>query len=172
MTKTTSEKTEQIFEATKAKFGFIPNVMTEMAKSSVLLHAYASVQAAMRDGVLTPKQQQAVQLAISERNGCGYCKAAHGAAVAMTGLDSKSVEAIKSAGDPSDPDVAPYVRAARVLVDKRGNLTPSDVISLETDGVDRERLYEIIAIIGAKIMTNWTNHIGHTPLDRQFGGQK
>lgn len=170
MATTSPEKVEQIFEKTKKKFGFVPNVMKEMAKSPVLLEAYAGVQTALRNGVLTPKQQQAVQLAISERNGCGYCKAAHGAAAKMAGIDPDSVEAIRNAGDPADREVAPYVFAARTLMDKQGNLTPGDLASLESMGIDRERLYEMIAIVGAKIMTNWTNHIGHTPLDPQFGG--
>jgi len=167
----TSEKIDQIFEKTKAKFGFVPNVMREMAKSPALLQAYVSTQAALRDSALTPRQLQAVQLAISERNGCDYCTAAHGAAAKMAGVTPETVDAIKSAAELQDHDVGPYVHAARLLTDKGGHLTPDDIASLESIGIDRVRLYDIIAIAGAKLMTNWTNHIGKTQLDPQFGGR-
>lgn len=53
-------------------------------------------------------------------------------------------------------------------MEKRGWLTPEELRQAEAKGISRNRLYEIIAYIGLKTMTNYINHIAHTPIDAQF----
>ncbi len=38
----------------------------------------------------------------------------------------------------------------------------------EASGISRERLYEIVAYIGLKTITNYVNHMAHTPVDEVF----
>ena len=39
---------------------------------------------------------------------------------------------------------------------------------LEARGLDRAALYEIIALIGIKTITNYINHLAHTPVEEVF----
>ena len=50
----------------------------------------------------------------------------------------------------------------------RGLLAPGDLTSLEAEGVDRSQLYEVVALIALKTLSNYVNHIAHTPVDEAF----
>ena len=45
----------------------------------------------------------------------------------------------------------------------------NDVDTLEQDGIDRPKVYEIVAWIGLKTLSNSVNHLAHTPIDEAFG---
>jgi uncharacterized peroxidase-related enzyme len=164
----TNEKIDAIFGAMEKKFGFVPNVAKEMARSSACLAGYVALQQALASGVLTKKENQAVQLAVSKVSGCEYCMAAHGTGAKAAGLTAEDIQAITSKRLPADSEIVPAVRAAWLLLEKQGNLSGEDLAALEAEGIDREHVYEIIAVIAAKIMTNWVNHIGKTEIDPQF----
>jgi len=36
-------------------------------------------------------------------------------------------------------------------------------------GVSRFQLYEVVALVGLKTISNYINHIAHTTIDREFG---
>lgn len=162
--------TEEILSSVKAKFGFVPNILAEMTKSPSAAQVYLKGQEIMAGATLTAKEQQVVSLAISTANKCDYCRSAHRAASRSMGVSPEDLETIESGGTPSDQRLSNLVLATRRLAEKRGWLDNADVSELEGMGINREQLYEIVAIIGLKTMTNYINHISHVPIDPQFGG--
>ncbi|MEE9258335.1 MAG: carboxymuconolactone decarboxylase family protein [Nitrospinaceae bacterium] len=166
----TQSANEEIFEDCKTKFGFVPNVIREMAKSRVPARLYLKAQEYLAEGVLTPQEQQAVQLAVSVENECHYCQAAHTAGGKMTGCELSDLESVKQGGLPGDPGMANVTHAARLVVRKKGWLGEDELKELEQKGIDRARLYEIITLIGLKTITNYINHIAHTPIDDELKG--
>ena len=64
--------------------------------------------------------------------------------------------------------MAPIVVTTRLILQKRGWLTAEELRNAEGNGISKTRLYEIIAYIGLKTITNYINHIAHTPVDSQF----
>lgn len=64
--------------------------------------------------------------------------------------------------------MAPIVETTRLILQKRGWLTAEELRNAEGNGISKTRLYEIIAYIGLKTITNYINHIAHTPVDSQF----
>lgn len=159
---------DQVLEQVKQKFGFVPNVLAEMAKSPAALQVYVGGGAALANASLTPKEQQAVQLAVSTANKCEYCQAAHSMGGKMAGIDAADLEAIKSGGLPADARLKAVVSAARLVHEKQGWLDANDLSQLESQGISRAQLYEVIAIMGLKLISNYVNHIAHTELDEQF----
>jgi hypothetical protein len=51
---------------------------------------------------------------------------------------------------------------------KIGWLDAADLRTLEERGITKAKLYEIIAFIGLKTISNYINHIAHTTVDREF----
>ena len=158
-----------IFAGVERKYGFVPNLIREMARHSpAVARVYLGGQEAMARATLTPAERQAVQLAVSSKNGCEYCQAAHRTAGRMTGVSKEELEAIEQGRAPATPRLRSLVVATRLVMDKRGFLEEADLKALEADGVSRTELYEVVALIGLKTISNYVNHIAHTPLDAAF----
>lgn len=150
--------------------GFVPNLFKEMSASPATLKVYLSGQEALRGGALSASEQQAVQLAVSAANSCHYCQAAHEWLGRKVGLSLEDGTAIRKGGLPAAEWLAPVVRATRLLLEKKGWLTAGDLAALEQEGITKAKVYEIVAFIGLKTISNYINHIAHTPIDQEFAG--
>jgi len=163
-----TKKNEEILSAVKEKFGFVPNLFRTLSISPAVSDVYLKANMAMEEAAIPAREAQAVNLAVSTENGCKYCMAAHTVMCKMAGIASGEIELIKQNGLPEDDALASAVIAARLIMEKKGWLTASDLERLEKSGVDRAKLYEIIALIGIKTIANYVNHVGKTKIDTQF----
>ncbi len=167
--------TQPIIQKTNAKLvqiwkaiGFVPNLYRELNINPATLMVYLQGQEALANGLLTSLEQHAVQLRVSSFNGCYYCQAAHRWLGRENGLSSQDLKAIAQGIGPVDERLAAIVRATNLLLEKKGWLSGEDLSTLEYEGMDRATLYEIVALIGLKTISNYVNHIAHTPVDEQF----
>lgn len=160
----------EILEGVRKKLGFVPNIYKEMVKSPAALEVYVRGNEALDKGALTLPERQAVMLTVSVGNKCAYCSAAHAMLAKKTGVSPADVDAIRSGGEPRDARLKALVSAARLAFEKRGWLDAGELKALEAGGVDRAQLYEVVAIIGVKTVSNYINHINHTALDPELGG--
>ena len=167
-TTTTDPQIEAIFGAVEKAYGWVPNLIKEMSASVPTIQVYLGGQEALAKGSLSPKEQQAVQLTISAFNDCEYCQAVHGTFGRKVRVAEGDIEAIRAGQLPADPALAPVVETTRLLLDKRGWLSPEELQAAEDRGITKTRLHEIIAYIGLKTITNYINHLAHTPVDSQF----
>ena len=169
-TATTDEQAETILSQVEQAYGFRPNLIEEMVTSPAAARVYLGGQEAMQEASLTEAEQNAVMLAVSTRNECHYCTAAHGAIGRQAGLSEDQVEAILEQEEPDDERLAVLVDAVDRILSKEGWLEEDDLAELARRGVDRARLYEVVALVGLKTISNYVNHIAGTEIDPQFGG--
>lgn len=164
------DATQPMFDKLESKYGFVPNMMQEMGKSPALLGAYMQGQAAMQNSALKAREQQVIQLAVSQVYECPYCLGAHGAAVRQNKVDESDIEVIINGGLPKDERLANLVQAARLIQKRHARLSEEEFQDLEAKGIDRRQVYDIIALIALKVMTTMVDHASHLELDQQFGG--
>jgi AhpD family alkylhydroperoxidase len=162
------EAAADVLDEVTAKFGFVPNLIREMVKSPAVARLYLDGQQAMSAASLRPAEQQIVQLAVAVYNECPYCRAAHRRGSRQAGVTAGDIELVEKGSLPDDRRLRAVVSAAWQVLDSRGWLSASDLTSLEADGIDRARLYEVVALVGLKTISNYVNHIAHTPIDEQF----
>jgi len=162
------QKNEEILSAVKEKFGFVPNLFRSLSVSPAVSDVYLKANMAMEGAEIPAQEAQAVNLAVSTENGCKYCMAAHTAMGKMTGIEAKELNLIKEGNLPEDPALAAVVNAARLIMKKKGWLTEDELAGLERSGVDKAKIYEIIALIGIKTIANYVNHVAKTKIDSQF----
>ena len=168
-TPSTDSTIEAALVSVQRQLGFIPNLFQEMKATPAVLEVYLKGQEALSKCSLTPKEQQVVQLTIAAYNDCHYCKAAHGWLGKKMELSYEDVQAIRSGGSlETEPQLANLVQATKLILEKRGWLDPEELTRLEQQGIHRTKLYEIIALIGLKTISNYINHIAQTPIDEQF----
>lgn len=165
---TREEQAEEILSAVEEKYGFRPNLVRELVEAPAAARVYLRGQDAMAGASLGPARQQAVQLAVASHNRCHYCGAAHSALGRQSGIADADVEAIRNGDLPEDPDLAGVVRAARRVLEKEGWLDDGDLSELADDGIGRQELYEIVALVALKTLSNYVNHIADTEIDPQF----
>ena len=157
-----------ILDEVRRKFGFIPHVLKELSASPPALQVYLGGQDALANGSLTTEEQQVVQLTVAAHNACHYCQVAHGWLGQKVGVASSDLQAIREGKDLGDSAVALVHRVTVVVLEKRGWVDQEQVIQWEAEGLSRAKLYEIIAYIGLKTITNYVNHIANTPVDEVF----
>ena len=57
---------------------------------------------------------------------------------------------------------------AGILVEKRGRPSEEEVAAFLSAGYTRAQILEVIVGIAFKTLSNFTNHLADTPIDKQF----
>lgn len=171
-TQADSPARERLEEA-KAKLGFIPNMYSVMANSPGLLDTYVHGYTLFRTrSGFTPAEQEVVFLAISRENGCTYCVAAHSfIADKMSGVPTVVTDAIRDGARIPDAKLAALHDFARLMVRQRGLPKQADVNAFLAAGYSEKYVLEIVLAIAVKTLSNYANHVFHTPVDAMFSGR-
>src|SRR5882757_3604269 len=82
------------FDALKNALGMVPNLYAYMGYSDNGLSKYLSFQGARTS--LSNKEKEAVNLVVSQVNGCIYCQSAHTVLGKMNGLSEEEILKIRS----------------------------------------------------------------------------
>lgn len=155
-------------EAARQKYGFVPNLLGELAGAPAALKAYIALSELLGQTSLSPVAQQVVLVAASMANGCHYCVAAHTAGLKMAGLADDQIDALRSGRPLADAKLdALRVFTIRV-VERRGWVDDADVQRFVDAGYAREQVFDILLGVAMKTLSNYSNHIADTPLDKQL----
>lgn len=159
-----------LLEQAAAQLGFVPNMYAVMANSPGLLATYLDGYGRFRNGSgFTPAEQEVVFLTISRDNACTYCVSAHSMlADRMSKVPPAVTEAIRKHQKIPDVKLAELSRFTRVLLTSRGLPSTHDVQSFLAAGYSERQVLEIILAISVKTLSNYANHLFHTPLDPAF----
>jgi len=162
------EASKELLGAAQAKYGFVPNLMGEMADAPSLLKAYLALGEALEASSLTPQEQQVVVLTVSYLNQCAYCMSAHSAVAKMVGLPQDEISALREGRPLSDTKLEALSTFAGLLVEQRGRASEDDVTAFLAAGYTRAQILEVIVGLAFKTLSNFTNHLADTPIDKQF----
>lgn len=165
---TAPEGSREVLQQVQKGFGFIPNVVAEMAESPALVKAYTTMQGLLGETGFTPQEVQIAILSASYSNGCDYCMAAHSMAAEKAGVDAAVLEAMRAGQALPDAKLDALRRFVQTLVDKRGWAEDSDVQAFIDAGYSKSHVLDAIMIVATKTIANYTNHLAETPLDDAF----
>lgn len=159
-----------LLEAAQKKLGLIPNMYARMAQLpgllSTYLHGYEMFRA---QSGLTSVEQEVVLLTISRENGCEYCVAAHSmVAKVMSNVPQNVLDEVRAGAPIADARLQALTEFTKAMVHKRGNPTDADVAPFLAAGYNEHQLLGVILAIGVKILSNYSNHLFHTPVDAAF----
>lgn len=159
-----------LLEGAQKQMGMIPNMYARMANApgvlSTYLHGYELFR---KQSGFTPPEQEVVFLSISYENGCTYCMAAHSmVAQMMSKVPSDVLDAIRSGATIADPRLVALSRFTKLMVQKRGEPSTQDMEAFLRYEFTERHILEIILAIAVKTLSNYTNHVFHTPVDAPF----
>ena len=162
------EAARPLLAQARAKYGFVPNLLGLMAASPPLLEAYVAVSAAFDKTRLSPVEKQLVLLQASFDNGCDYCMAAHSTVAGMVEMPDDVLAALRTGGPIADPKLQALRRFVSAVVDKRGWPSDHDRKAFLAAGYSETQAMDVLVGIGQKTLSNYTNHMHETPLDKAF----
>jgi len=154
------------------RFGIIPNLAGAMATSPVLARAFVDIFDKVHGGSFGEPEIQAVLLTDAVTNGSAWAVALHTALGLKAGLDPDDVEAMRRGRSPSNQKLGAFSTLARTLIEKRGQLNDQDIQRFLAAGFGKDLLLEVITIVAASTITNYTGNVTNPPLEahlKQFG---
>ncbi len=168
-----SPLSQELFEKTQKGLGFVPNMYKSMGANPALLDAYMySYNTFRTNSGFTPVEQEVVFLSVAYENNCEYCMAAHSfVGDMMTKVPTEVTDAIRDGKKVPDTKLAALSKLTRLLTATRGNVTQADVEEFLAAGYSEIHVLGIIAGIGAKTLSNYSNHITNPEIDLAFAGR-
>jgi len=171
---TAGDEGRAILDKAQAQVGFLPNMYKGMVNSPALLDTYLFGYAAFRaHSTFTPQEQEVVFLTISRDNGCEYCVSAHSLiADRMTLVPAAVTDAIRDGTPIPDAKLAALSAFTHVMTSTRGLPTRADVEQFLAAGHTERHILDVILAMSVKTISNYSNHLFHTPLDDMFAARR
>lgn len=158
------EASKPLLEGVKKAWGFIPQLQATLAESPLALGAYDGLfNAIAQQSSFTPSEQQVVYLAINVFHACEYCTAGHTWLARNAKLDEAAIQALRN--DTPVPDARlEALRAFAVNVARARGFAGDDAVdAFLAAGFTKAQVLEVVTIIATKVISNYTNHLTHTP---------
>ncbi len=162
------EKAKSTLESAKKSLGLVPNLYGIMAEAPAALKAYVAVSSAFSGTSLSSVEQQVVLLTVSVENGCDYCVAAHSAIAKMQSVPDHVVASLREGRTIDDPKLEPLRQLTIDIVRHRGWVEDASIQQFLNAGYDKKHIFEVLVGVTQKTLSNYVNHIAHTPLDTAF----
>jgi alkylhydroperoxidase family enzyme len=162
------ERSKDALKQLQSAFGMIPNIAGAIATSPVLINSLVGLFGNVHGGSFTEAQVQTVLLTDAVTNACTWAVAFHTALALKQEIDPKDVQAIRERRLPRDAKLAALSALAKTMIEKRGRLDDQDVDRFIAAGFGKDHLLEVIAIVAASTITNYTGSITKPPLEAPF----
>jgi alkylhydroperoxidase family enzyme len=159
------EASKSLLRDVQARFGIIPNLAGAMALSPVLIKSFVPIFDQVHGGSFTEQQIQTVLLTDAVTNKSTWAVALHTALGLKAGLSTADVEAIRAGRSPSEKKLEALSTLARTMIEKRGRLGDQDMEHFLQAGFTKELLLEVITIVAASTITNYTGSVTQPPLE-------
>jgi uncharacterized peroxidase-related enzyme len=153
---------QQIFDNLHKALGFVPNLYATIAYSNNGLARYLAYQNAKTS--LSNKEKEAVNLIVSQVNGCLYCQSAHTVIAKMNGFTDEQILDIRR-GKSSDPKLNALVALAADITKNRGRTSDNLVDDFYANGYNNENLVDLVLQVSDKTAMNYLHNLTDIPVD-------
>ncbi|WP_020539042.1 carboxymuconolactone decarboxylase family protein [Lewinella cohaerens] len=157
-----SSTNQEIFDNLNKALGFVPNLYATIAYSDNGLKRYLDFQNAKTS--LSNKEKEAVNLIVSQVNGCIYCQSAHLVLGKMNGFDEAQLLGIRK-GESENERLNALVKLAADITKNKGNASDENVQDFFAQGYSKENLVDLILQVSDKTAMNYLHNLTKVPVD-------
>ena len=157
-----SPANQVIFENLQKALGFVPNLYATIGYSDNGLGRFLAYQNAKTS--LSNKEKEAVNLIVSQVNGCVYCQSAHLVLGKLNGFSDEQLTEIRHRKS-SDARLNSLVQLAADITKNRGNADDAAVTEFFAQGYTNENLVDLILQISDKTAMNYLHNLTKVPVD-------
>jgi uncharacterized peroxidase-related enzyme len=163
---TAPEASKPLLEQAQKNLGMIPNLERVMAESPALLEGYVHLWELFDTTSLSPTERQVVYQTANFENQCEYCVPWHTRLSQLAGMAPNDIEALRQGAELADPKLEALRRFTKSLILNRGKVAEAELKAFFAVGYSAQQALEVILGIAVKTMSNYTNSIAGTPLDK------
>lgn len=157
-----SADNQAIFDNLNKALGFVPNLYATIAYSDTALGKYLTFQNAKTS--LTNKEKEAVNLVVSEVNGCRYCQSAHTVIGKMNGFSDDEIINLRK-GKSNDLKLNTLVALAKDITENKGRVNTTSLNGFFNAGYTNANLVDLIMQVSDKIAMNYLHNLTQIPID-------
>ncbi|MBU3006170.1 carboxymuconolactone decarboxylase family protein [Paraglaciecola arctica] len=162
------EASKPLLEGSLKAFGMVPNLHGVLASSPQTLDAYQKLHQLFMDTSFDAEELTVVWQGINVEHECHYCVPAHTGIAHSMKVDSALIEALRNQEPMPTPKLQALFDMTLSIVRNRGNVSQQELDSFYAAGYGEQQVLEIILGLSQKVISNYTNHIGNTPVDKPF----
>ncbi|WP_109831513.1 carboxymuconolactone decarboxylase family protein [Reichenbachiella versicolor] len=166
---TAPEKSKSLLENSLKAFGMIPNLHAVMAESPAVLEAYKILHRLFsEETAFNAEELTVIWQTINVENQCHYCVPAHTGIAHSMKVDTKITQALRDK-TPLENNKLEILRLTTLkIVRNQGVLSDQELTEFYNVGFTKQHVLEIFLGYSQKILSNYTNHIAQTPVDKVF----
>ena len=165
---TAPEASKELLEDSKNSFGMIPGLHAVMAEAPGLLEAYKTVHELFANSSFDKDELTVVWQTVNVEHNCHYCVPAHTAIANSMGVDDAISEALRNETPLPNARLEALRDFTLSVVRGRGNVDDAEVQAFLDAGFTKRQILEVVLGVSQKVMSNYTNHLANTPVDRPF----
>ncbi|WP_433284393.1 carboxymuconolactone decarboxylase family protein [Pseudonocardia sp. CA-142604] len=153
-----------VLKAIEKQLGFIPNMHRALSLSPAVLNGVSGLGTAL-SRTLDAITKHGIAHAVTEVNGCSYCKAIHTFTATNFGrIPAEEIELFQQ-GRASDPKRSAAVAFAKKVIETHGKVSDADLDAVRKVGYKDSQILEIVALTVQFSMTNFLNNVMDTDID-------
>jgi AhpD family alkylhydroperoxidase len=158
------KKSTELLGNIQSALGMIPNIYAVIGYSSETLERYLAFSTGAGKESFTPKEVEAIKLAVSEANKCKYCASAHTALARNHGFSEQDTLDFRSA-NPDHPRLKVLTRLAREIAKTAGNVDSEFKADFFALGYKEKDLVNLVAVVLSVTFTNYIFGLTQVEID-------
>ncbi|EAS19895.1 MULTISPECIES: carboxymuconolactone decarboxylase family protein [Nonlabens] len=162
------EESKALLENSQKAYGMIPGLHGVLAASPQLLTAYQQLHELFVNSSFNEDELTVVWQTINVEHACHYCVPAHTGIAKMMKVDDGITDALRNETPLEDSKLEALRNMTLSVVRNRGNVSQEDLDAFYAAGYGERQVLDIILGMSQKVISNYTNHIAHTPVDAAF----
>ena len=157
-----SPASQVAFDNLTKALGMVPNLYAAIAYSENGLPKYLAYQGGRTS--LSNKEKEAVNLIVSQVNGCKYCLSAHTVLGKMNGFTEEEVIRLRK-GSSSDPKLDALVALAKDVTENKGHVSQNNLDKFFAAGYTKGSLVDVILQVSDKVAMNYLHNLTNIAID-------
>ena len=162
------KESKELLKSINNSIGFVPNIYSIMAESPLLLKAYKEIGKYFSESSFSSIEREVIEFTINYINDCRYCIAAHYYFDKKANFPKEIIEALIENKVLPLKNLQVLKIITKQIITNRGNLSEDDIQLFYSVGYSKIHLLELMIGVTHKTISNYLNHIAHTPIDDEF----
>ena len=165
---TAPEAAKERLIASEKAYGFLPGLYQVMADAPQLLETYQRTHEAFVSTSFDNTELTVVWQSINVEHACHYCVPAHTGIAKSMKVSDEVIDALRDETALPDDKLEALRTFTLKMMRQHGNLSEEDVKTFLDAGYQQRHVLEVILGLAQKVMSNYTNHLAETPVDKPF----
>jgi alkylhydroperoxidase family enzyme len=155
---------QPLIDRSLKSYGFLPKLHAILAVAPAAYQAYLDTFGLFENATtFSALEQQVVFQVANYENNCHYCMPGHSYLMRAKGMPEDVIEALREGKPLNDAKLQALREYTRLVLEQKGHIGDTQLNSFLAAGYTPRQALEVLVGLAAKLISNFTNSIAHTP---------